>query len=141
MTVNYAGFWRRFVALVIDILTLTFTDGIFLQIYLLMNGVYADDLNPFRFQLVIVMSLFILGFSYFSISHFQWGCTLGKRLLGVRVVDAKTLGPLGAGQAMGRYLASVLSYLTLLVGFVMAAWDSKKRSLHDRVCSTVCIVR
>ncbi|MBU6375670.1 MAG: RDD family protein [Bdellovibrionales bacterium] len=138
---RYAGFWRRFAAISIDLFILSLVTALFQGVYLLVNDVAVEDLDGGRLQIFNILAFFVFAFIYFSISHFQWGCTLGKRLLGVRVVDAKTLGPLGAWQSMGRYLAYYLSYFILLIGFLLAALTSKKRSLHDYICSTVCVVR
>ncbi|MND07279.1 RDD family protein [compost metagenome] len=40
------------------------------------------------------------------------------------------------GRAAGRYFATLLSSLTLLIGFVIAAFDEQKRALHDHVADT-----
>ena len=61
--------------------------------------------------------------------------TLGKMGVGIKVGNAN-------GQritfvnALGRYLGKILSTLTLLIGFMMAGWDSKKQALHDKLAST-----
>jgi len=40
------------------------------------------------------------------------------------------------GQAVGRYLAYLLNSFTLLIGFIIAGFDTEKRALHDRICDT-----
>jgi uncharacterized RDD family membrane protein YckC len=44
--------------------------------------------------------------------------------------------PVSYGRAFGRYFGTWLSGLTLGIGYIMAAFDDQKRSLHDRVCDT-----
>jgi len=39
-------------------------------------------------------------------------------------------------RAFARYFAKILSALTCLIGFIIAAFDDEKRALHDRICST-----
>jgi uncharacterized RDD family membrane protein YckC len=39
-------------------------------------------------------------------------------------------------RALGRHFAELLSVLTLMVGYIMAAFDEQKRTLHDRICDT-----
>jgi uncharacterized RDD family membrane protein YckC len=39
-------------------------------------------------------------------------------------------------RALGRYFAEILSGLILAIGYIMAAFDSEKRALHDHICST-----
>ena len=63
------------------------------------------------------------------------GATLGKMALGLRVVTADG-GPITAGLALGRYASTVLSAFTLMIGYIMAAFDDQKRALHDRICNT-----
>ena len=38
--------------------------------------------------------------------------------------------------AVGRYFAKFLSSITLCIGFIIAAFESEKRSLHDHICGT-----
>jgi uncharacterized RDD family membrane protein YckC len=45
-------------------------------------------------------------------------------------------GPISAGLAVGRFFAKILSSLTLCIGFLIAAFDREKRSLHDHICGT-----
>ena len=39
-------------------------------------------------------------------------------------------------RAFGRAVAEMLSNYLMLIGYLMAAFDSEKRSLHDRICDT-----
>ena len=63
------------------------------------------------------------------------GATPGKMALGLRVVTADG-GPISVGLAIGRYFAMYLSGLTLMIGYIMAGFDSQKRALHDYICGT-----
>ena len=38
--------------------------------------------------------------------------------------------------ALGGYFAKILSAITLMIGFMMAGWDSKKQALHDKLAGT-----
>ena len=39
-------------------------------------------------------------------------------------------------RALGRFFAEIVSGLTFSIGYIMAGFDSQKRSLHDRICAT-----
>jgi uncharacterized RDD family membrane protein YckC len=39
-------------------------------------------------------------------------------------------------RAFGRHFAEMLSGLILMIGYLMAAFDSEKRALHDRISDT-----
>jgi uncharacterized RDD family membrane protein YckC len=65
--------------------------------------------------------------------------TPGKMLLKLRVVDAKTLGPLTPGQAIGRYLGYYVSILGLMLGFIWVGFDPRKQGWHDKLAGTLVI--
>jgi uncharacterized RDD family membrane protein YckC len=69
--------------------------------------------------------------AYFVLLHGTGGRTLGKMLVGVRVVLVSG-EPLGYGRALVRYVAWVL----LLVAFPVVAVRGDKRGLHDLVAGT-----
>ena len=62
--------------------------------------------------------------------------TLGKRACGLVVTDANG-NRLGFGQATGRYFGKILSGLILGIGFLMVAFDDRKRGLHDILAKTL----
>jgi uncharacterized RDD family membrane protein YckC len=39
-------------------------------------------------------------------------------------------------RALGRHFAKWISTMILAIGFIMAAFDDQKRTLHDRICET-----
>ena len=43
-------------------------------------------------------------------------------------------------RAFGRYWATLVSYFTCYIGYVIAAFDDEKRALHDHICSTRVIL-
>ena len=55
--------------------------------------------------------------------------------LGLRIVRADG-SSLTYGRATGRFFADYLSNLILFIGYIMAAFDDEKRTLHDRICDT-----
>jgi uncharacterized RDD family membrane protein YckC len=64
--------------------------------------------------------------------------TLGKMALGLVVTDedGKRISFL---RASGRFLASLLSQLTLGIGYLMVIWTRRKQALHDKVARTVVV--
>ena len=65
----------------------------------------------------------------------KYGATPGKMALKLKIIRAEG-DPVGYALAAGRYLAFLLSSFTVGIGFLMAAFDEEKRTLHDRVCDT-----
>jgi uncharacterized RDD family membrane protein YckC len=66
------------------------------------------------------------------------GATLGKMALGLKVIRTDG-GPISVGLAVGRFFAAYLSGIILAIGYIIAAFDPQKRSLHDRICNTYVI--
>lgn len=138
-SIQYAGFWRRWVAHVIDQILIQISSSLLLAVSLWMNGVESSQVSGETSQVLGGLALVVIAFPYFVICHRQWGRTVGKLVLEVKVVDATSLGPISWGQAVGRTLGQGLSWILLLLGYLMAGFDSKKRALHDRLAHTLCI--
>ena len=141
----YAGFWVRFGAYLIDTiilaivgsaLQLAFT-GSMINIPEVKPGTQASDvLAPMlaAMGLVTVVNMAIAA-CYEGLFVARTGATPGKMIAGLKVIrpDGSSVP---TGRAFGRYFAKILSSVTLLIGFIMAAFDSEKRALHDMVCDT-----
>lgn len=68
------------------------------------------------------------------------GQTIGKKALGIKVVDAATGGPIGTGRAIGRFLfASIISGSICYLGYLWNLWDSRKQTWHDKVTTAVVV--
>ncbi len=116
--VHYAGFWIRFVAALIDIIIIGAAASV---------SFLGDDSYP------------LLAILYDGILIGKWnGQTIGKKVCGIKVISADGR-PCGVGQAFGRALAQILSVLTLFIGYIIAAFDGRKRALHDHVANTLHI--
>jgi uncharacterized RDD family membrane protein YckC len=70
----------------------------------------------------------------------KFGATLGKMALGLKVVDPDG-GKISYPLAFGRYFAKFISGFILGFGYLMVAFDSEKRGLHDMICRTRVVKR
>lgn len=75
---------------------------------------------------------------YFAGFHVVKGATPGKLAVGLRVVDENGMH-MGAGRAIGRYFATILSACLCLVGYIMVGFHGQKRGLHDLICGTYVV--
>jgi len=135
--VEYAGFWIRFVAVLIDTALVL---AVILPLLALIYGVpylietrgsppgMANTLLSWVFPPVAV----ILFWLYRQ-------ATPGKMMVGVQVVDAETGGPLSLGQSIGRYAAYFLSVIPFCLGFIWAGFDRRKQAWHDKLAGTLVI--
>ncbi len=58
--------------------------------------------------------------------------TVGKRILKIKIVMASD-DPVPFGSALSRFVAEIISVVLLFSGYVMAFFDSDKRTLHYRI--------
>jgi uncharacterized RDD family membrane protein YckC len=149
-TVGYAGFWLRFVAVIIDFIVIYCVRAmIFLPfgIGMGMRGVFHGaqpqtpaDLIPFfaTFIRIAIIST-ILQWLYFSLMESSaWQATLGKKALGLTVTDLEGRR-ISFGRATGRYFAKIISSLILFIGYIMAGFTEKKQALHDMIAGTLVL--
>jgi uncharacterized RDD family membrane protein YckC len=133
---DYAGFWIRFGALAID----GFILGIANLILLVPLGILMPMSEDKPFAMLSFMPLLIIVQYAIPAVYDTWfvgkyGATPGKMACNLKVVveDGSQLTFL---RALGRHFAKWLSYMILAIGFIMAAFDDQKRTLHDRICET-----
>jgi uncharacterized RDD family membrane protein YckC len=141
----YAGFWLRLAAYLIDNILLGAVLGNILLRPLMgkPGGIPADD-PWFMFtntspQVTALMLLFLMGnWVYFAVLESSpWRATLGKKALGLSVVDLAG-NRISFARASGRFFAKIISSMTFLIGFVMAAFTARKQALHDMLAG--CLV-
>jgi uncharacterized RDD family membrane protein YckC len=82
-----------------------------------------------------------LVFLLWNCGHLQGrsGQSLGKRLLGTRLVSASTGEPIGFGRAVVRQFAHAVDALPLLLGYLRPLWDERRQTFADRMCGTLVI--
>lgn len=129
-----AGFWARFAAVVIDGLVVTV---ISLPISLGM-GMLQDKAHP-SIKLMIVSNLvsMIISGCYFGYFYSKKGASPGKSVMGLRLVDYQTGTNVSFTTGFLREsVGKIVSFLTLGIGFLMAAVRADKRALHDLITDT-----
>lgn len=142
-SLEYAGFWIRFGAKFIDglilwaIMLVTYLPFMFLFIPSMMEpGENPENMGSF-WVLNILMSLFQIILPIIFATWFvgKYGATPGKMACRLKVVTSDG-GKVTYMRALGRALAEIISYIILLIGYIMAAFDGQKRALHDHICNT-----
>jgi uncharacterized RDD family membrane protein YckC len=127
---EYAGFWRRVAAALIDGLLVGIVAWIVTAIFSSISdgvGVAADVL------------VFIAAYGYYAgMESSSYQATVGKIALGVQVTDLSG-NRVSFGRALGRNLAEILSALILGIGYIMVAFTAKKQGLHDMIAGTLVV--
>ena len=125
----YANWGQRFLGTLVDGL-------VFLVPYIIVivGGVSKT------WAVAIIGYLAIIGLAIWQlIKEGQTGQTVGKKAVGIRLVREADGQPLGVGMAFVRRLAHFLDSLACYLGWLWPAWDAKRQTFADKVCSSIVI--
>jgi uncharacterized RDD family membrane protein YckC len=128
-----AGFWIRFVAVVIDTFALVGAQLVLGSTAWIVFGGAASSAAVI--DAAVRGFVGVLGLVYPVIFHWLWGQTLGKMAMQIRVIMLDG-APITLGTAVIRQLASWLSALIFGIGYLMAGLRTDKRALHDLLAGT-----
>lgn len=133
---EYAGFWIRVAAALIDTVLVVLVFSIPLSLIYGADYWLSDDqVNGFwDFMLQYIAPLVIT--VWFWTKYLG---TPGKLVLGLRVVDAETGHALSTPQAIGRYLGYFVSIIPFMLGIIWVGIDKRKQGFHDKLAGTVVI--
>lgn len=167
---EYAGFWVRFFASIIDMFVLLPFSVLYLLVLFGINN------------LAITLVGLILQASYKPFMEYKYGATLGKMAVGIKVISVNG-GGLTLNQSLIRYIPwaignvisiitftmlhmspeldtaegflelsqimaaqgnealSSISSLVMLIAGLSIAFDSKRQGVHDRFAKTFCVYK
>jgi uncharacterized RDD family membrane protein YckC len=95
----------------------------------------------------LATSLTVLG-ALLSLAVFVWntclrggrtGYSIGKGVLGIKLISEQTGQPVGAGQSFLRALCHVVDGIPCYVGYLWPLWDGRRQTLADKVRGTVVL--
>ncbi len=67
------------------------------------------------------------------------GYTIGKGVMGIKLIGEQTGQPIGAGMAFLRQLLHFVDSLPCYLGYLWPLWDPKRQTFADKILSTVVI--
>ena len=136
---GYAGFWKRVAAKVLDGFILLL---LILPLSMMLGAIIGRANGSVAGAELVGNFIGIIGsFLYFTIQHSSsHQATLGKRALGIIVTDLDGRR-ISFAHAAGRHVASILNYVTLYIGWMMAGFTERKQGLHDLVARTLVLNR
>ncbi len=134
--IQYAGFWMRVFASLIDTVLMMV---IILPLLTMIYGASYWGKTGFSTGLWdVLINYFFPGVVVISFWVYK-SATPGKLLFNLKIVDANTLEKPSAKQLIGRYFCYYLSSLPLFLGFFWIAIDQRKQGWHDKLSGTVVI--
>lgn len=124
--IGYAGFWAQLAALALDAIVV----GALILVSL------VSGLG------VILIPLVLLG--YFPFFWIRYGASPGMRVCGLLIVRAVDGEPIEFSEGMMRFLVFLLEIVGVLIviglaGFIVAAFEKRKRAVHDLMAGTVVV--
>ncbi len=137
--VQYAGFWKRAAAVIIDSVLLMI---VFVPLVLLFGGVSqaAEGGPPAGSGILNILTTAVYWLYFAGMESSAKQATFGKLALGIKVTDLDGQ-QLSFLRATGRHFGKYLSSLILFIGYILAAFTEKKQALHDMIASTLVVCR
>jgi len=140
---EYAGFWIRLGASIIDIIFILL---ILYTIYYIVSGFSVQTVSTtlsipsVGLTSWLINLVYLLGLSLvYIIGFWLWrGQTPGKMIVGIKVIRTDS-SPITWQYACRRYLGYIASTLILCIGFIIIAFDKRKQGLHDRIADTYVV--
>lgn len=153
--VVFCGFWVRVAAYLIDGIIIGIPMAIVIGIVFAttMSGalssgdeqeVAAAAMASAGVFIIVYLLMFVAVWLYEAMmTSSAAGGTIGKRVMGMRVVRGTDGSRLSFGRATGRFFAKVFitGIIPFGIGYMMAGFTERKRALHDMIADTVVIKR
>ena len=161
---EYAGFWIRVAAYIIDYIILTILIGVLFFILTAIGvidfsgmmeiatdpsvqaggepdpeAVMAATQGMMRGMGILYLISFLLIWLYEALlTSSAMQATPGKMVFGLRVttVDGERIG---FGRATGRFFGKIVSGAIAYIGFIMVGFTERKQGLHDMMASTLVV--
>ena len=91
--------------------------------------------------LLVVGYLAMFGIAIWNmiIRQGKTGWSIGKQVIGIRLIGEKTGQPIGPGLTFVRMLAHILDSLPCYLGYLWPLWDAKRQTFADKIMGTVVI--
>lgn len=160
----YAGFWRRFVAYLIDGFLFAVVAGFLVSLVVAQYDATSwrtiTELDPVtgrllasdseviaavgRFLGLLVGAIAVnwLVHALYHIILWSWlGGTVGQLALGMQVRRESDGTKIGFGTSFLRYIGYLISIWVFYLGLIWVAFDARKQGWHDKIASTLVIRR
>ena len=120
-----SGFWQRFGAYIVDAIVLA-----------VISSALGAVLGHAAHGLLGVP----LWWAYATVLEGgRRGQTVGKMVVGIRVVDVDTGGSIGYVRAFIRQVVAVISAIPFFLGYLWMLWDSEHQCWHDKAAGDVVV--
>jgi uncharacterized RDD family membrane protein YckC len=101
------------------------------------------DASPATIGMLVLGAVITLAFNVYNviIRQGRTGYSLGKTVVGIRLVKSATGEPMGALLCFVRQLAHYVDSLACYLGWLWPLWDARHQTLADKIMSTVVVIQ
>ncbi len=154
--VQYAGFWLRFLAFLIDNVVMGLGFGLILIPIIFLTGLGGfigaihpnEDMNDVGIFMLIgviflaaTISLVFTWLYHALMESSEWQATVGKKVLGLVVTDMAGQR-VSFGRSTGRHFAKIITNMVpAFIGYIMSGFTERKQALHDMLAGCVVLRR
>jgi len=131
----YAGFWIRVLAAVLDSILLLMVMVPLLMVFYGPGVLFATESPGLAYDLINYVLPLIAVMVFWQYRS----ATPGKIMMGLVIVDAKTLGKPSFGKLVLRYIGYYVSTIPLLLGLIWVGIDKRKQGWHDKIAGTLVL--
>src|SRR3954453_15133378 len=119
----------------------TLVDGLIIAVPYGIGSAIASGNNSALSIIALLFYLVGIGLGIWNIVIRQGstGQTIGKQVLGLKLIGADTGQPVGPGKAFLRQLTHILDSFACYVGYLWPLWDEKRQTFADKINNTYVI--
>jgi uncharacterized RDD family membrane protein YckC len=153
---EYAGFWLRFLAFLIDNVVMGIGFVLVLIPLIFLTGLHTvlGDFHPneemndagifviIGFFFLLATATLVLTWLYHALMECsEWQATVGKKVLGLVVTDMAGRR-VSFGRATGRHFGKIITnMIPAFIGYIMAGFTERKQALHDMLAGSLVLRR
>jgi uncharacterized RDD family membrane protein YckC len=67
------------------------------------------------------------------------GQSIGKKVVGLKLISEETGQPIGGGMGILRYFLHIIDSIICYIGWLFPLWDAKRQTIADKILKTVVI--
>jgi uncharacterized RDD family membrane protein YckC len=133
--IAYAEWPQRFLAYLIDIAPII---GIYI-VEVILVAIFPDGLDVLV-QILAFVAIIGWWIYNYGMQQGEHGYTLGKSIIGIKLVSEQTSQPVGVGMAIGRAFVHILDAIPCYLGYLWPLWDPKKQTFADKILTQIVVV-
>ena len=121
-----------------------FIDELLISLVLILSLWDSINQNLTTQEMIVLTNTFILEFIVIKIGYqaffiMQYGATIGKLLMKIKVIEIKTLDNPNVLVALNRGIFRVISEMLFYLGFLWGLLDKSRQTWHDKTSKTIVV--